>query len=86
MSWHQKLHEAWVKRAKDGLPASNDAERYGVMNGDLMKLRVEGTSTAVFEDVICRVDPKVLLEVHLDTDEGNACDLANARHVELMRQ
>ncbi len=25
------------------------------------------------------------LEVHLDTDEGNACDLANAKGVELLK-
>jgi propanediol utilization protein len=26
----------------------------------------------------------VLLEVHVDTDEGNACNLVNAEGVELM--
>jgi propanediol utilization protein len=39
----------------------------------------------VFEQVACRIDPKVKLEVHLDTDEGNACDLASATRVELVK-
>jgi len=34
--------------------------------------------------VLCRVDPRVLLEVHVDTDEGNACNLVNATGVELL--
>ena len=32
-----------------------------------------------------RVDPKVKLEVHVDTDEGNACDLTHATKVELFK-
>jgi propanediol utilization protein len=34
--------------------------------------------------VLCRVDGKFLLEIHLDTDEGNACNLVNATSVELL--
>lgn len=58
---------------------------YGVSNGDRMKLRVEGACTVVFEDVVVRADKHVKLEVHLDTDEGNACDLDHARRVELLK-
>ncbi len=63
----------------------SEAEYYGVKNGEAMKLRVNGSCPTVFEDIIARVDPAVKLEVHLDTDEGNASDLANAKHVELLK-
>ncbi|KKL83722.1 hypothetical protein LCGC14_1971920 [marine sediment metagenome] len=60
-----------------------DAQYYGFNNGQYVNLRVESSCTTVFGRVLCRVDPRVLLEVHIDTDEGNACDLPNATAVEL---
>jgi propanediol utilization protein len=48
-----------------------------------MRLRVHGSCPTTFEGIICRVSKDVKLEVHLDTDEGNASDLANAARVEL---
>ena len=61
-----------------------DAATCGFENGQYVKLRVESDCATVFEKVLCRVDPKVLLEVHVDTDEGNACNLVNATGVELL--
>ncbi len=39
----------------------------------------------MFEDLLVRVGEKIKLEVHLDTDEGNACDVDHAREVELFK-
>ena len=61
-----------------------DAESYGFVDGQYVKLRVASDCAATFENVRCRVDPRVLLEVHVDTDEGNACNLINATGVELL--
>ncbi len=63
----------------------DDAKYYGVKNGDPLRLRVDSSCPTTFDGVIARVDPKVKCEVHLDTDEGNACDLTNARSVELFK-
>src|SRR5262245_58258915 len=62
-----------------------EADHYGVKQGDYMKLRVQSRSPTVLEGLLCRVDPKVKLEVHIDTDEGNACDLMNATKIELFK-
>jgi putative phosphotransacetylase len=62
-----------------------EAEHYGVEPGDLMKLRVCGDAPVTFERVHVRVDPHSLLDVHMDTDEANACGLAHARHIELYK-
>lgn len=63
-----------------------DLECYGVKNGDKMELRVVSPAcTTTLEDVTVRADPTVKLEVHLDTDEGNAIDLEHASHVELIK-
>ena len=61
-----------------------DAETYGFSDRQYVKLRVVSNCAVTFERVLCRVSPTVLLEVHLDTDEGNACDLVNATSVELL--
>lgn len=60
-----------------------EAQYYGVKGGDLMRLVVESEQGGALEGLICRVSDKEKLEVHLDTDEGNAVDLVRARKVYL---
>ncbi len=63
-----------------------DAAYYGVKDKDRMSLRVHAKSCAVtFENLLVRVGEKIKLEVHLDTDEGNACDIDHADRVELIK-
>jgi len=62
-----------------------DAEQYGVADGRRMSLRVESACSTVFEDLLVRVGKNIKLEVHLDTDEGNACDIDHAQRVELYK-
>jgi propanediol utilization protein len=62
-----------------------DAARYGVKHGDRINLRVKGRCPTVLEGLLCRVDERYKLEVHIDTDEGNACDLGTATEVELFK-
>jgi propanediol utilization protein len=62
-----------------------DGAYYGVQDGDRLHLRVESTCSAVLEDLLVRVSPGAKLEVHIDTDEGNAVDLPHATKVELFK-
>jgi propanediol utilization protein len=62
-----------------------DCAHYGVKDGDRINLRVKGTCSAVLEDLLVREAPASKLEVHLDTDEGNAVDLPHATKVELFK-
>lgn len=62
-----------------------DCEYYGVKPGDYLNMRVKGRCPTILERLLVRVGPKIKLEVHIDTDEGNACDLANATGVELFK-
>jgi len=63
----------------------SDAAHYNVKDGDRINLRIKSTCSAVLEDLLVRLAPAAKLEVHLDTDEGNAVDLPNATKVELFR-
>lgn len=63
-----------------------DCAHYGVKGGDTMQLRIESPGcTTVLEDLVVREGEKIKLEVHLDTDEGNAIDLEHASRVELIK-
>jgi propanediol utilization protein len=82
-----ELNEGVIRAARHVHMNPADADRYGVQNGELMKLRIVSHGcTTVMEDLIVRADENIKLEVHIDTDEGNACNLDAATEVELLRQ
>jgi putative phosphotransacetylase len=63
----------------------DDAAHYGVKAGDFMKLRVGGPCATTFDRLLVRVHADFKLEVHIDTDEGNACALQPDTPVELLQ-
>ena len=62
-----------------------DAEYYGVKAKDRMNMRVESPCPTTLEGLLVRTHPDWKLEVHIDTDEANACDLVHATRVELAK-
>lgn len=50
-----------------------DAEKLGVKNHDIVKVKVEGARSLIFDDVVIRVSPKFATYMHIDYDEANAC-------------
>jgi putative phosphotransacetylase len=64
----------------------DDLAAYDCKDGDDLHLRVESPGcTTVLEDLRVRAGKNILLEVHLDTDEGNAINLEKATKVELIK-
>ncbi len=63
----------------------DDAAHYGVKHLDVMQLKVHGPLGMTFDNLVVRVDPSFKLEVHIDTDEGNACGLKPDTFCELIR-
>ena len=80
-----ELKEGIIRAAMHVHMGPADAERYGVRHKDVMRLRVGGPAGLVFEKVLVRVDPSFRLEVHMDTDEANACGLHLTKDVELLK-
>jgi putative phosphotransacetylase len=62
----------------------DEAAFYKVKDGDFMRLRVGGPCATTFERVLVRVHADFKLEVHIDTDEANACALEPGTPVELL--
>jgi acetate kinase len=53
-----------------------EAESLGVKNGDLVEVALDTDGRdLIFGDVLVRVSEGVHLEMHLDTDEGNAAEI-----------
>ncbi|MCP5518593.1 MAG: phosphate propanoyltransferase [Verrucomicrobiales bacterium] len=63
----------------------DDAAFYGVNKGDAMRLKIGGPCGIALEQMLVRVDPSFKLEVHIDTDEGNACNLRPDTPCELVK-
>jgi putative phosphotransacetylase len=62
-----------------------EAAYFGVAKGDRMKLRIGGKAGLTFNNVHVRIDPTSRLNVHMDTDEANACGLHLTQDVELFK-
>lgn len=50
-----------------------DAEKFGVKDGEIVKVRVNGRRVTIFDDVLIRVKDTFKLSMHIDYDEANAC-------------
>jgi len=62
-----------------------EAAYFGVSQGDRMHLRIAGASGLTFNNVHVRIDPASRLNVHMDTDEANACGLHLTKDIELYK-
>ncbi|MCR4704652.1 MAG: phosphate propanoyltransferase [Lachnospiraceae bacterium] len=62
------------------------AKAYGIHDGQVVSLRVGGARPCTMEGVICRTGAKHELEVHIDTDEANACGLKTGDLMELVQE
>jgi putative phosphotransacetylase len=80
-----ELKKGLIRAAMHVHMSPSDAERYGVRHRGTMKLRVGDGTAVTFDKVLVRVDPTFRLEVHMDTDEANACALHLAKQVELIK-
>jgi len=83
---HLELKEGVIRAAPHVHMSPADAEFYGVKPGDVMKLRVGGPLGMTFENVLVRIGEGIKLEIHIDTDEGNACNLRPDTPCELLNK
>jgi propanediol utilization protein len=82
-----ELEQGVIRAARHVHMNNRDAEHYGVKNGDLMRLKIQSPACGiVFDDLLVRADATSKLEVHIDTDEGNACFLDGATEIQLLKQ
>jgi putative phosphotransacetylase len=79
------LQQGVIKAERHVHMGPKDAEYYGVKAKDRMNLKVEGPCPTTLEGLLVRTHPDWKLEVHIDTDEANCCDLTHATKVTLVK-
>ena len=82
-----ELSQGVIRAARHVHMSFRHAEHFGVKTGDMMELVIESKDcSTVYRDLLVRAEEVAKLEVHLDTDEGNACCLDRATKIEIRKQ
>ena len=63
---------------------TEDLAKYGLTNGQHIKAKIVSEKTTVFEDVHVKADPTYVLELHLDTDDGNGALAKTGDEIEVI--
>lgn len=63
-----------------------DSVRYGVVDGDVVTVDVEGTRKTRWYGVQVRVHKDFRLEMHIDTDDANAVGIGNGAKVKIVKE
>lgn len=50
-----------------------DATKFNVVDGEIVKVKVFGTRPLIFDDMVVRVNKNFKTYIHIDYDEANAC-------------
>jgi len=70
-----EMSEGVIRALRHVHMSPDDADYYGVKAGDEMRLKIGGPCGLSLDKMLVRTDKNFKLEVHIDTDEGNACNL-----------
>lgn len=60
------------------------AAKYGLKDGDIVDIQTEGERSLTLHNVLVRAGEKHADEVHIDTDEANACNLESGVNVNIV--
>lgn len=60
-----------------------DGRKYSLKDGDYVSAIVPGPRGGVLDQVLVRINPDYALDLHVDTDEGNAFGLVNGQELEV---
>jgi putative phosphotransacetylase len=70
-----EMQEGVIRALRHVHMSPEDATFHGVSAGGQMRLNIGGPCGLSLDKMLVRVDKSFKLEVHIDTDEGNACNL-----------
>lgn len=78
------LKEGCIVAARHIHMTPQEAEAAGLKDGDYVSVRMGNERGAVLDKVKIRVDPSFSLEMHIDTDEANACQVKQGDIAEIL--
>jgi putative phosphotransacetylase len=80
-----EMQEGVIRALRHVHMSPEDASFHGVKAGQEMRLKIGGPCGLALDKMLVRVDKSFKLEVHIDTDEGNACNLQPETPCELSK-
>jgi putative phosphotransacetylase len=63
---------------------TTDAQQWGIADKQMLKVRVGGERGVIFDQVVARVSENFALDMHIDTDEGNAAGISTGDYGEIV--
>ncbi|WP_297597299.1 phosphate propanoyltransferase [uncultured Cetobacterium sp.] len=63
-----------------------DAKRFGVSNGEIVSIKIDGIRGGQYDNTCIRVDKNFTLECHLDTEEANALGVDSSSKVRIIKK
>lgn len=79
------LHEGVIIADRHIHFSPEEAKEYGVVDRQMVSIKVGGIKAGILDNVLCRVHPQFRLDCHLDTDDGSAFMLNSGDTVELVK-
>lgn len=70
-----RLPQGAIRAKRHVHMSPQDAERFGLKEGDKIQVKAHGPASITFNDVVVRIKEGLLLQMHVDTDEANAAGL-----------
>lgn len=86
VAWEKSITiPQWVMIAKRHIHMlPEDAEKYGVKDHQIVKIKCGGERWLIFDEVVVRVTTTSKLDTHIDTEEANAAWVSNWSIIELI--
>jgi putative phosphotransacetylase len=78
------LSEGAIRATRHIHMSEDDAARFKLVDGQVVRVRSGGPTSVVFENVLVRASNSFVLDFHLDTDDANAAGLTTGSFVEVM--
>ena len=79
------LNEGLIAAKRHIHVKTSDAEKLGVTNQEIVKVKVMGQRPLVFDDVVIRVNDNFATYMHIDYDESNACGYSKGTQAYIVR-
>lgn len=79
------LKEGCIVAARHIHMSPADAQAAGVHDGDFVSVKTDNERGTIFNHVKIRVDESFTLEMHIDTDEANASQIATGMTVSIVK-
>lgn len=80
----RKIPEGVITAQRHIHMSTEEANRFGVNNGQIVSVKVNTPKGGIFDHVLVRSGETHKLEMHIDTDEANAMGIQNNHMVDLI--